>query len=313
MDLKVLLPTQILALSFAATEPMPSFSVIDFSRPFVPEHFTQLYHTPFYSKLTFVQKLRYNQLFGIRTNEQFLMFEEDFANRVVVKMLRHPAVIRDEALGACLVKMIEEEERHQEMFMRLNRLCLPEVYSVQARYFTKLNSLEKFIFRLATAAPRQFSFLLLAIMLLEESTTALSRSMTKSNSLGALGSLEDNFVKAHVAHLKDEVRHLHIDINLIEACLANMPGWKSKINAILFKTIMREILLPKRSGLVVIRHLVQEFPELEPIRQAMINSVFELQYCHGFIDDIFNRKQMPLTFRVLDAHPEFHFQQLYSG
>ncbi len=50
------------------------FGAIDFSLPFIHEHFTQLYFTPFYAELTEAQRLRYNQLSGIRSNEQFILF-----------------------------------------------------------------------------------------------------------------------------------------------------------------------------------------------------------------------------------------------
>ncbi len=49
--------------------------LVDFSKPFVPESFTPLFHTPVYARLSRVQQLRYNQLSGIRINEQFMLCE----------------------------------------------------------------------------------------------------------------------------------------------------------------------------------------------------------------------------------------------
>ena len=52
---------------------MPALDRIDFSRPFVPEQYTQLYYTPVYHGVHRQQRLRYNQLFGMRINEFIMM------------------------------------------------------------------------------------------------------------------------------------------------------------------------------------------------------------------------------------------------
>ena len=49
---------------------------IDFGRPFIPEFITPLAHTDAYSKLTPVQRLRYNQLYASNFHEQFMSLEK---------------------------------------------------------------------------------------------------------------------------------------------------------------------------------------------------------------------------------------------
>ena len=63
------------------------FSTVDINRPFIPEQYTQLYHTEIYAELNNKHRLRYNQLFGARTNEQFILFESGFTNQVIGNML----------------------------------------------------------------------------------------------------------------------------------------------------------------------------------------------------------------------------------
>ena len=61
---------------------------IDSARPFVPETFTPLFYTPYYSELTAEQRLRYNQLHGGYCNEQIMFFEKFIAESVLSGLLR---------------------------------------------------------------------------------------------------------------------------------------------------------------------------------------------------------------------------------
>jgi hypothetical protein len=49
---------------------MPAVDRIDFSKPFLPEEYTQLYYTPIYRSLHRQHRLRYNQLFGVRRGDR---------------------------------------------------------------------------------------------------------------------------------------------------------------------------------------------------------------------------------------------------
>jgi hypothetical protein len=284
-----------------------SFSRIDFSRPFVPEHCTQLFYTPSYAFLTGVQKLRYNQLFGSRINEHFLMFEKHFANRVMGKLVSRAEILGEPYLGECLRQMMVEEESHQAMFRQLNRLCLPEIYAVDDHYFTALGSIEQFVFRQFTAIPVHLTFLLWIILFLEESTTVMSRAFLDVGRPETLGEVEANFVAAHAAHLKDEVRHLHIDVRLIRGLMGRQSAWKHRLNARLFRIFMNEILAPKRSGIAVVRHLVKEHPELAPRLPAMISDIKALRYDPRFLNNFFSEERMPYTYFLFNDIPDFRF------
>ena len=63
------------------------FGPVDFSRPFVHEEQTQLYYTPLYRDLARPHRLRYNQIFGVRVNEQFMALERDLTNRLLVRLI----------------------------------------------------------------------------------------------------------------------------------------------------------------------------------------------------------------------------------
>ena len=57
---------------------------VDASRPFVPEEHTQLFYTPVYATLSLEQRLRYNQLFGLRLNEYIMTLEAELVERLVL-------------------------------------------------------------------------------------------------------------------------------------------------------------------------------------------------------------------------------------
>ena len=56
------------------------------SRAVIPEHRTQLYHTPPIPLAAFEHRLRYNQLFGLRINEYVMMLEEELTDRLLLPL-----------------------------------------------------------------------------------------------------------------------------------------------------------------------------------------------------------------------------------
>jgi len=286
----------------ARTSPV-EFGPIDPSRPFIPEEYTQLYYTRHYSTLTRPQRLRYNQLFGIRVNEQTMAFEEEFSERILQRLVRHPRVVANADLRDCVSQMIEEEQGHGEMFLELNRRCLPEIYEHRSRYFTRLGRLDALAFRLATARPYWLTFLLWFITALEEYSIHLSRAYIRGDPVDSLGELEPNFVRLHAEHAKDEPRHVHTGLNLIDACAGSAV--KRRLNASLFIRFIHDIAVPKRAGVIVVQRLVTEHPELEPRRDELIAGLRDLKNDERFQKSLFNRSLMPLTFRHLDGKSEF--------
>jgi hypothetical protein len=283
-----------------------AFGPVDFSRPFVHEAHTQLYYTPLYRELDPPQRLRYNQLFGVRVNEQFMALERDFTNRVLVRLLRHPGVAGDAVLTDCLVGMIREEERHYRMFRALNARCLPDVYRTTDRYFVRLGRWETAAFALATRLVRRLWCLLWFIIALEEFSVALSTDLIQRRETESLGPLDENFVRIHAEHVKDEVRHVHLDAHVIQACLARSSRVERALNARLLKALLRDILVPKRSGVAVVRRWVAERPELRSREGEFVTAVLALADDQAYQVSLFNRDAMPRTFALFDAQPELH-------
>jgi hypothetical protein len=303
--MQLLSPSQVYALGAGAPRAAPlSFTAIDFSLPFIHEEATQLYYTPLYARLEPAQRLRYNQLFALKVNEQFLAFEQDFTNRVVPRIAGQPAVAADPILVECLERMVREEEDHHRMFHELNVLCLPEIYDARERYFTRLGPLEARVFALVTRFARRLPFLLFFILAIEEYSIALSRAVMLRRQTLSLGPLEPNFVRAHAEHVKDEVRHVHLDVHLIEACREACSPRARLLNAALFKAFLKDLVIPKRAGLAVLRRWLAETPELGSRGEEFIRAVRALEHDTAFQCSLFNREALPLTFSLFDAQPE---------
>ena len=69
------------------------------------DRFTQLWHTPWWERLSSAQQLRYNQLSGLRANELFMLFEAGFTQRVVARLQRRLQQ-RQPLLADCLRLML---------------------------------------------------------------------------------------------------------------------------------------------------------------------------------------------------------------
>lgn len=311
--MKVLSARQIQAISADPACCTRAFNVssIDFSRPFLHECFTPLYYTPLYKRLSHDQRLRYNQLSGMKVNEQFMLLEREFTDRILTKLRRHPAVVGRPDLMACVNEMIFEEGCHADMFQALNRLCLPDIYTDTDRYFAKLGRVEASSIRMATFLYRQLTFLLWFLVAVEEYSVGLSYAMMRTSQTETLGVLESNFLRVHAEHVKDESRHVHIGALLIEACFSSASKFSRWVNAYLFTAFMDYVATPS-SAVCVIRHLVKEHAELLPLESELVSGVMAVKQNEAFRQSQFNRTLLPHTFALLDAQPEFRARQVTS-
>jgi len=286
--------------------PMCATIDIDLRKPFVPEDYTQLYYTPLYQSLHREHRLRYNQLFGVRINEYIMMLEADLVERLLVPLRRRRDVARNPALVRCIDTMIEEEKHHFRCFAALNHACFPVLYADRDRHFSDLPLLPRALFTTVGLLAGRLAFALWYLMATEESSTALARDLTRNPVTEALGEIEPNFAAVHREHMKDELRHLQIDGILVDLCLARSGRAMRVINATLFKSMLRVVTRPTRSGagVKVIRELVRQMPELSWREEEMIRAVLALKDDAAYQRSLFNRRIVPMTFSVFDAVPE---------
>ena len=297
--------TAVAAKSRAARERYrpPRFAAISLDLPFVPEAFTQLYHTPLYTQLSDVQRLRYNQLYGLRNNELFMLFEKGFTRRVIWR-LRGVCGKTDPLLGECLSLMLAEEDDHHRMFLDFNRRLLPAAYRDGHGHFARPGRIEAALLRLLTSRPVRWPFMLWLILLLEEFSTAFSRRLMTEARTSALC---PDYVKLHRLHLLDEARHVALDVALLERFLPTLSPRRQRLNGHIFRRLLNELLAPKRSGIRVLRTLTVEHPELSPLLPRMESAVRDLGHDPGLYSMVSSDETLPLTHALLRRYPAFDF------
>lgn len=279
----------------------PRFDGVDLGRPFVPEAFTQLYHTPAYAALNDAQRLRYNQLYGLRTNELFMLFEDGFTRRVITR-LRHEMSVPEPLLGERLQQMLDEEADHHRMFLSFNRAVLPGPYRDQRGYFALPSRSEAMLLALLTRRPSRWPFMLWLVLLLEEFSTAFSRTLVAARREHDLAA---DFVRLHRLHLRDEARHVRLDALLLERLLTPLSATRLRVNGWLFRRLLQELVAPKRSGLRVLQALVKDFPSLAPRLPQMLAEVRALGRDPGLCNILSNPLALPLADALQRRYPAF--------
>lgn len=202
---------------------MASCRPVDCSRPFLPEDQTQLYYTPGYALLDLEQRIRYNQLFGLRVNEYIMMLEREFVEPVLWALRRRARRFGSASLVRELEVMREEEAAHYDAFAALNRRCEPELYAANDYWFMQLKPYERAMIAAMNSGVCFLPFALWIIVAMEESSIGLAAAMRRAGDT-ALGTLDPHFVEVHREHAKDEARHIHVDVHLVQACLHSYPG-----------------------------------------------------------------------------------------
>lgn len=281
-----------------------NFTEIDHSRPFMPESLTQLYHTEHYQELSTEQRLRYNQLFALRAIEQLMTLEARFISLVIRRSQRIPILRNNTSMQYCMDEMVSEEVEHYNMFRSLNRLAEPSIYQQQDMYFARMSLAERVILELLALVPGITPFLLWTLLILEEFSTHISQQMLQQRS-GPLGNLEENFIRAHREHLKDESRHVAICANSLREILRESSIASRKMNALLLHYFMDEYMTPKRGGVRVIRHLCKELPALKEHENEIIKAIRKQSPDPLIWGAINNASAMPTTNKMMQRYPEF--------
>lgn len=191
------------------------------------------------------------------------------------------------------------------MFRRLNQHCLPELYVDEHYLFLKIPHLERALLGLFCRYPHHIHALVWLVLLMEEHAVRFSRDLIQTTDSSDLGSLDNNFVNAHRAHLKDEARHVHIDADVLDYLLTQSTPRKRAINSWLLRILLQKTLKPKQAGLNVIKHLVLEFPELSTVSKQLINTVRSFKYDPCMMPMFANRNLTPISKALLDLHPDF--------
>jgi hypothetical protein len=269
---------------------------IDFTKRFIVEEFTPLFHTAEYSGLSTAARLRYNQFHALYFNEQVAFFEQEVLSPAL-RALTDCALPQE--LRASVERFHAEEQRHTARFRELNLKCAPEFYAAGPYYFVQIARPLRSLLRGMAAWPQMFPLLVWLALLQEERSLYYSKGCLASSA-----DLEPHFVETHRAHLADEVGHIGWDEELLNWLWPRTGPWLRRWNARLLAWMVGEFFqLPKRSGLRVIAQLAREDPsvDLAALREGMRG----LAKQPGYFETLYSREITPRSFARFDAEPEF--------
>ena len=274
----------------------PDSTCIDHTKRFIAERFTPLFHTSAYCLLPPAARLRYNQLHALYFNEQVTFFEQEMLSPALLA-LRSASLPANLANG--LRDFFDEEQRHTAMFRALNKRCAPELYPDDGYRFIRVALPWRTLLGEVSRRPRLFPLLIWLALLQEERSLYYSKGCLEHAT-----HLEPHFVATHRAHLADEVGHIGWDEELLDWLWPRTGDTLRWINSRLLNWMIGEFfLLPKRSGLRVVEHLVSEFPQLDA--EALYGGMRELETNSAYLHTLYSRDVTPRTFARFDAQPEF--------
>ncbi len=254
---------------------------------------TPLYHTPVYATLTHAHRLRYNQLVGLCTNEIVGMFERTL--QTMVGRLQDEASLPADVRGL-LAGFIADEERHADIWAKLNRLAEPAWYASSEVRMVRLTSLATLLIAAIGHWPAAFPVSIWTVLALEEHSLEIGRRTMKADV-----QIEPRFLAAYRFHAQDEARHIQIDWQVLEHLLARLSPMMLRLNVRLFRALVDRFLLrPVNVAASAVRQLGEEFTELSGQTPAMLQALEKLSTSASYREMIFSRRSNPVTFGLID-------------
>jgi hypothetical protein len=278
--------------------PVSEAGTVDFSRRFMPQELTPLYHAPVHHELSQEQQLRYNQLHALYFNEQIMFFERKLALNLLTPFLSGNL---PEGLRLRLAQFLQEEERHSAMFLGLNRQCAPHLYRDREFHFVRIPPIGAHLLGAMSRRPRWFPLFLWLAHLQEERSMYYARCFLNSQE-----DLEPSFVAIQRLHLADEAGHVRCDEELLDMVWPRTSRTLRAVNARIFARMIGEYFsCPKRGGLRVVNLLMEEFPALKGKGAKIRYQLLALRHNRGFCRSLYGWHNVPKTLERFQRWPEF--------
>ena len=281
---------------------------IDAERQFLPAEYTQLFYSPLWCDLDRRHRLRYAQLYALRTNEVIMLFERFLVHAILPPMARRLKAKRLPVLRQLLLEMLREEVEHDAAFAALNRASRPDIYQkAEFFFFPPSVGLRSLIAAMGLSA-RRLAHPLWLLFFIEESSLALARDLAAIGDDHGLGPPEPNWLAVHQEHTHDERRHTLIDRLLFEQCYANRGRFARRIDAWMFERILEAILLPSPNGagVRVVDQLARDYPELASLRPTMVREVVAVGRNPAFRASLLSRRLAPRAWKLFHRCPELN-------
>lgn len=272
---------------------LPHGAAVDPGRRFLCDTLTPLYYTPVWAELTPEQRLSYNQISATYWNELIAWFELELATGVLEAVQRRAGG----PLAARLRAFLAEEHEHAETFRQLNLLSDRERYAANRYSIVKVPRVASTLLK-AVARCGFAGALVWVMLILEERSIAVTETSARSG-------IDPLYARVYAEHARDERRHVHLDLELLETLHDRRPAWLRAANAKLFRVVLSAFLLrPGAASARTIDVLVARHPELAPKKAAMLRELRALGRDRRYHEMMYSRASVPQTFARLDRHPE---------
>lgn len=256
---------------------------------------TPLTYTQVWSRFNASQQLRYNQLTALHFAELIAGFEAGGSRALAVLMAREDL---SSELASKLRGFIEDEASHIARWRELLTLGDP-LWRGHKPGRGLLSSAAGMLARRRNLMPLLF-WLMLA---LEEHGVEISRRCVQM----PRGELDALFDAAFRDHLRDEVRHVQLDVHLIEQFYATLPAFWRRVIAWTFRQLLSRVLLaPRKASKHVITRLIAEHPELGGMKPEIVTQLVALGKDSNYQEMMYSRKSTPQLFAMFDRFPEMH-------
>lgn len=287
------------------TQPV-ALGAIDGGRQFLPAEHTQLYYTPLWQDLDRIHRLRYAQLYALRTNEVILLFERFLVRAILPPMARRLEASGMPVLRQVLLEMLQEEQAHDAVFTALNRASRPDLYqNADFCFFPPDGKMRRLIALMGLAAHR-LAYPLWLLFFIEESSLTLARDLLALGQDHELGPVECNWLAVHQEHTHDERRHTLVDRLLFQACYARRGILTRRLDGWLFQRLLKAMMYPQShgAGVRVAEQLIRDHPELAALRPAMVRQIVALGRNPGFLASLLSRRVAPRAWKLFHRCPE---------
>jgi hypothetical protein len=275
---------------------------IERGRNWAPENIATLSYLPSYAKFTAQEKLRYNQLFAMGVCEQFIWLEENFLVNTLRRVLeknRPPAPLR-EAMG----HFIAEEIKHTEMFWRVLEKSEPAWYAGRRFHLYNTAPWQQALLDFILRMPGLFLVWIWTAIFFEERTVDYCRHYQRVQKADP-ESIDPTFAQLHEYHFKDELRHYQLDQHLLTWMYDPQPGWKKKLCARMFTSLMRSYVFPRRTSRRILEVMGEEFPRLkEDVIPALLRELPGIGRSPEFHRMAFSMDSVPKTLALFAQYPE---------
>ena len=281
---------------------------IDHDKYFLPPEYTQLYYSPVWADLDSAHRLRYTQLYALRTNEVIMLFERYLVEAILPPIAERLEKLQMPSLRQLVLAMLHEEHDHDAAFVSLNRASRPDLYEATDFYFFPPSpEIRRFTATMGRLA-RWCAHPLWLLFCIEESSIALARDLARLDRQQGGHAVESNWLAVHLEHTHDERRHTLIDRLLFDSCYVQRSAATRRLDGWLFSRALKAIMFPRArgAGARVVDQLIRDYPELASLRATMIREIVALGRNPDFLASVLSQRLAPRAWKLFHRCPELN-------